>query len=246
VDDEPLALRGLRSLLRSEEDVAVVAECTDGEAALAAVASSGADVLFVDVQMPGLDGFEVVRAIPPEQRPLVVFVTAHAEFAHRAFDAHAVDYLLKPIDPDRLRESVARVRSARAARARPHVGPADGARPEPGRADDPRHFVVRVGARLAVVPHATVTRLVAEGNYVRVHAAAGAFVLRESLSRAAARLDPRAFLQVHRGAVVATAHIRELQSVRKGEYVVVLRDGTRVPSGPTYRSAIEAWLGSKC
>jgi two-component system LytT family response regulator len=221
VDDEPLVRERIRSLLAAHADVEVAAECGDGVAAVAAVDSQRPDAMFLDVRMPGLDGFDVLTAA--EHVPAVVFVTAYDEHALRAFDAHAVDYLLKPIDSQRFDVALARVRD------RLGRGPAADVRSLA--AELLRHrggssrLAVRTGSRIELIAVADVHWIEAAGNYVYLHLATSEHIMRETLKSLEARLDPAAFVRIHRSVIVNVDRISHLEPIEHGEYLVTLRDG---------------------
>jgi len=226
VDDEPLARERIRALLAGHADVEVAGECGDGFAAVAALDGLRPDAVFLDVQMPGLDGFEVLGAA--EHVPAVVFVTAYDEHALRAFDAHAVDYLLKPIDPRRFEVALARLRErlGRGAEAAADLRAlaADLAR---YRGWSTR-LAVRVDRRIDLVPVADIDWIEAAGNYVCLHIGGpgGAqHIMRETLKSLEGRLDPACFARIHRSAIVNLDRVAHLEPIEHGEYLVTLRDG---------------------
>jgi two-component system, LytTR family, response regulator len=225
VDDEPLARARLRRLLAGA-DVDVVAECGDGEAARRAIAEQPADLVLLDVEMPVSGGFALIDAVGAGAMPDVVFVTAHAEHAARAFDVRAVDYLLKPVRPERLAEALARVRSRRAA-------------PPPV----VERLAIRDGGRVTFVAVDDVERAEAAGNYVELHAAGRTFLMRETLSGLEQRLDAERFLRVHRRTIVRLDRVVAIEPAGGGEYVVSLRGGARVAAGRSYRGRLLAALG---
>jgi two-component system, LytTR family, response regulator len=244
VDDEPLARDRIRALLAREPDVEVVAECATGAEAIDAILSHEPALVFLDVQMPEVDGFGVVEGIGPARMPVTIFVTAFDDFALRAFEAHALDYLLKPFTEERFRSALERARrqvegrDARAAREALQTVLADLA----GRPDRPRRFPVRAGARIGFVDVESIDWIQADGNYVRLHTANGSHLLRESLSALEAQLDPREFLRIHRSTMVRLRAVQQLESLFKGEYLVILTDGTRLTSSRPYRAALERAL----
>ncbi|AHG89633.1 LytTr DNA-binding region [Gemmatirosa kalamazoonensis] len=259
VDDEPLVRRGLRTFLAAEPGVEVVGECRDGREALGAVRELSPDVMFLDVQMPELDGFGVLDALGPGDRPAVVFVTAFDAYAIRAFDVHAVDYLLKPFDEPRFRTALERARERVAARRGAAAGvasvPHDPSRVAldallaqlrgDGRVagDWLARIAVRETDRVTYVPVADVDWLEADDNYVRVHTRGGARLVRETLKALEARLDPRRFARIHRSAIVNLERVRELRPTFNGEYVVVLATGTRLTLSRGYRDAFFDRMG---
>jgi two-component system, LytTR family, response regulator len=226
VDDEPLGRLAVRQQLEGFPGADIVAECGDGASAVEAIVREAPDVLFLDVQMPGLSGFDVLERLGAEAVPAVVFVTAYDRFALRAFEAHAVDYLLKPIDPDRFREAY-----ARAAVAIEH----EGRERATGRLDAllarlAERLVVRENGRLHFVAVAAIEWVEAAGNYVKLHVGPEQHVMRQTVERLAARLGPERFVRIRRSALVNIAAIRALEPYGKGSYVVFLRDGTKLVS----------------
>ena len=256
VDDEPLGRRGIVSRLEKSDGVKVVAECANGRQAVEAVRRHRPDLLFLDVQMPGMDGFDVVAAIPGEERPHVVFVTAHDRHAVKAFRVHALDYLLKPIDDERFAETLSRaigeIERAResdvARRIAAVVGEMKGETPSPGPA--PRaaaaaaaaasasSWPVRSKGRVTLVRLADLDWVEAEGDYLRLHAGARAWLVRETMAAAEKRLPARKFLRIHRSTIVNVDRIRELSSFDNGDWGVRLQDGTQLRLSRTYRDAV--------
>ena len=242
VDDEPIARRGLLRLLRQEADIEVVGECGDGASAVAAIGALSPDLVFLDVQMPELDGFAVVETVGAERMPAVVFVTAFDQHALRAFDAQAVDYVLKPIDPERLRRALQRVR------ARLDAPDADFARrvTEVLRSIDrgslrpwPTRLAIRSDGRVRLLDIDEVDRMIAAGNYVEVHAGKDRHLLRETMASLEARLDPQRFIRISRAAIVSIARIREVQPLFNGDFVVLLDTGAQVNGSRRYRAALD-------
>ena len=244
VDDEPLARERLRVLLSAEPDVELVGECADGDEAVAAIRASAPDLVFLDVQMPGTGGLDVIREVGPERMPFVVFATAYDEYAIRAFEVNALDYLLKPFDGDRMRTALDRARERIAA---------DGVRLDPAvlrllhglrsPAAYPERLVVRTGTRYAVVRVADVDWMAAEDNYVRLHVGRESHLMRGTLTSLERTLDPRRFVRVHRSAMVNVDRVRSIESWGLGEYLLVLQDGTRVQSSRGYRDRVRDAFG---
>jgi two-component system LytT family response regulator len=248
-DDEPLARRGIRQLLEAHPDVIVAGECRNGRETVRALHSIAPDLVFLDVQMPQLDGFEVLRAYGPERMPAVVFVTAYDEFAVRAFETHALDYLVKPVSDARFAEAMRhvreRLRSERAlelagkleALLEMHEGRGVRAYPPkaggPGRANSPpqpvRRLVVPTAGGDLVLDASEIDWIQADDYYAAIYALGKRHLIRESLASLEQRLDPTRFVRVHRSAIVALDRVRELRSTGLAEWIVVLRDGTRVP-----------------
>lgn len=235
VDDEPHVLRLARDVLSTQADVAVVGEAGDGPAAIDAIEALRPDVVLLDVQMPGCDGFEVLAALEPERRPVVVFVTAFEQYALRAFEARAVDYLLKPFDDERLLSAVARARSW----VERGAADVDGLLDDVAGTRSRERFVVRQAGRVRVLPAHEVRWIEARGNYVHLHHAHGAFLLRETIRALADTLDPRRFVRVHRSAIVALPEVRELVRQDSGAHVLRLATGEEVPLGRSYRPQFE-------
>ena len=255
VDDEPLARRGLRQLLAAHPDVVVVGECRDGREALAALDALAPDLLFLDIQMPELDGFGVMReaiaARGAERMPVTVFLTAYEEFALDAFDVEALDYLVKPVSDERFEAAMRRVRRRLAARAA-EGGRADrDAAPEPPPvASDASDAADGAPARQLVIPTARgqlvvdvdeVEWVAAEDYYVAVHTGGRRYLLRESMASLEARLDPARFVRVHRSALVNVARVRAVRTA-EGETTLALRDGTRLPVSRRRRAALQRAL----
>jgi two-component system, LytTR family, response regulator len=242
VDDEPPARRRIRALLAGELDVEVIAECRDGREALTVIAAAQPDLVFLDVQMPEVDGLAVARGVGRNaggELPLVVFTTAHSQFAVPAFDVDAVDYLLKPFDPDRFRAAVARARERLGEIRRGADLPAP-AVPAPGTYLD--RLPVRMGTRICLVPVEEIEYCEAEANYVRVHTGGQSYLVRETLAGMEAKLDPARFLRIHRSLVVQVARVESLEPLFHGDYLVRLRSGARLTSGRTYRARLHQAL----
>ena len=246
VDDEPLCRERLRTLLEGDADVAVVGECGDGAEAVAALREGGCDLVFLDVQMPILDGLEVVEAVGPGRMPTVVFVTAYDRYALRAFEVQALDYLLKPFDRERFDKALARakahVRRDRSAEAsRQLLDLLKEARP------GPRHLerlVIKSGGRIFFLKAEEIDWIEAAGNYLRLHAAGETHLLRETMNALEERLDPARFLRIHRSTMVNIERVKEIQPLFHGDYVVLLRDGTELTLSRTYRQRVQEVLGS--
>lgn len=242
-DDEPLARERIRDLLAAHADVELIAECGDGPDAVRALATHRPDLLFLDVQMPGVDGFGVLAAFPADQLPRVVFITAYDDHAVRAFEVNAVDYLLKPVEPKRFDAALARVRE------RLGGGPA---RRDPALEavlDEMRRvrgyasrLVVRDGHRVSFVGTEEIDWIDAAGNYARLHVNGGVHLLREPLKTLEARLDPDRFLRVHRSTIVNVERITAVEPYFHGEYVLRLRDGARITSSRTHSARLRQLL----
>jgi two-component system LytT family response regulator len=242
-DDEPLARERLRTLLAAEPDVELVDECKDGVETAEALARHRPDVLFLDVQMPERDGFRLLDDLPPGIAPLVVFVTAYPEYAVRAFDAAAADYLLKPFDRERFARTMARVRER--LRGEPQLRAELAAlleqlRPQPSGLG---HIPVRAGQRTVLVRIEEIDWIESAGNYVTLHVGAQEHLLRETLSELQSRLSPRQFVRVHRTAIVNLDRIQALVPTPHGDHRLILRDGRELTLSRTYRARLEQLLG---
>ena len=252
VDDEPIARRGLRRLLEMRDDITIVGECANGNEALEQIRSQRIDLVFLDMQMPGLDGLGVFRAIGVQAMPCVVFVTAFDEHAIEAFALAATDYIVKPYTPERLAGAVTRalqrIREHRVVSAHEQLlhalGDAQERRVPLSEAPAfATRILVSVGPRSIVVPIADVTVAEADGYYVRVRTVAAQYVVRESLKDLEARLDPSDFFRVHRSALVRISSVRSLERVSHDRIVLVLADGSRVPVSRARRDAVVNALG---
>lgn len=228
-DDEPLARRRLRQLLDDAEDFEVVSEAADGQAAVEATRAASPDVVFLDVQMPALDGFAVLGAFG-DRSPYVVFVTAFPEHAHRAFDVDAVDYLVKPVTRARFATAMSRARRALGRDTTPAstlIEQVQRALQHPTTTHATRIFVPG-GRRDVIVPATSIDWLGADGAYVHVHETGRTHLLRDSLAAVLSRLDPRQFVQVHRSAAVNLDRVRETRRSADGGLSLVLTDGSRM------------------
>src|SRR5216683_6503998 len=225
-DDERLAREKLRLLLGSEPSVEVVAECDDGTQTVSAVRSCHPDLLLLDIQMPGLDGFQVLRKLSPPEMPVVIFTSAYDQYAIRAFEAHALDYLLKPFDQERLHRALERVRSElhkSQDRAITHRL-LDWMAQARTRSKCYRRLIIKAGGRVVFLDTDEIDWVEAAANYVKLHVGKESYVLREGIGRISERLDPNQFVRIHRSAIANVRKIKELQPCNSGEYIVVLKD----------------------
>lgn len=236
VDDEPLARDRLRGFLRAESAVEVIGECGSGTDAIAAIREKSPDLVFLDMQMPGCDGLQVVAELPEEKRPAIVFATAHERFAVDAFDLAAVDYLLKPFDRDRFQQALRRVQEF-LQRAREPEAPALPPAPKSDR------IAVKADGRLVFLKPEEIVRVEAADNYVMLHLGSGRLMLRETMTAIEARLGSAGFARVNRSAIVSLDQIREIQPAQHGDYTVVLRDGTRLPLSRSLRGQLDRFMG---
>ncbi|MGH7471309.1 MAG: LytR/AlgR family response regulator transcription factor [Longimicrobiales bacterium] len=249
IDDEPLARKRLRQFLGEYDDCTIVGECGDGREAIARIRELTPDLVFLDVQMPEVNGLDVLAALDPGERPLVVFVTAHDAFAVRAFEVHAVDYLLKPFDRDRFRGAYERARELfanRAAREQhtrlsallAETGRVDGGLdgPPPILRD---RILVKTGTRVLFLNPSDIDWVEAAGNYVRLHVGADEYIVRESITRLESMLGPGQFARVHRSTIVNLNRVRELRPWFSGEMIIVMHSGAELKLSRTYRKDLE-------
>jgi two-component system, LytTR family, response regulator len=241
VDDEPLARERLASLLQPLEDIELVGQCRDGEEAITAIHDLTPDLVFLDIQMPDLSGFDVIDAIGSDRMPLVVFVTAYDQHALRAFQVRALDYLLKPFDRDRFTEALQRARKQLERDETGDIGRRLLALVNDLRRDRPRaeRLVVKSGGRLFFLRADEIDWVEAAGNYVRLHVGNTSHLLRETMTAMESRLDPERFFRIHRCRIVNMDRIQELQPWLNGEYAVLLRTGTRLTLSRGYREKLQ-------
>ena len=244
-DDEPVALRRMRRLLRPAGDIEIVGECGDGASAVEAIRELKPDIVLLDVQMPELDGFGVVQALGAETLPAIIFVTAYDRYALRAFDVHALDYVLKPVDQERLLLALDRART----RITTHRHQTMDARMVALLEDltVQRRYLMRVPVRsergVRVVDLADVDLISAADNYVTLHVSGRGYLLRDTMIRLERQLDPTRFVRIHRSTIVQVDRIRELLPAFHGDYTVVLKDGTKLTLSRGYRPRVEEVLG---
>jgi two-component system LytT family response regulator len=244
-DDEPMANRRLLRFLRAEPDVEVVAECGSGAEAVEALRTRRVDLALLDVQMPALDGFGVIEQVGPERMPPVIFVTAYDAHALKAFEVHALDYLLKPFGRDRLQQCLDHARHQRDRQRAGELGKSllalvQDFKPEQKKQD---RLVVKSGGRVFFVRTDDIDWIEASGNYVRLHLKEQSYLFRETMNQMESRLDPHRFFRIHRSRIVNTERIKELQPWFNGEYVVLLHNGTQLRLSRSYREKLEERLG---
>ncbi|MFT3771645.1 MAG: LytTR family DNA-binding domain-containing protein [Minicystis sp.] len=244
VDDEPLARAAIRALCAEDPEIAVVGDCIGADAP-GLIERFGADLLFLDVQMPEVDGFQVLEALAPAPLPATIFVTAHDAYAVRAFEVHAIDYLLKPFDDARFFKALARakhvLRSAGAAAATEQILALLGERSkEKARGEGPvERFLVRARGRVVVVRANEVDWIEAADYYATLHAGGASHLVRQTMADLENSLDPRRFVRVHRGAIVNIDRVREVHPLFRGDCTLVLEDGTQVRLSRTRRGEFE-------
>ena len=244
-DDEPLARQRLRMLLEDIDWLEVVGEAKDGASATAAIQKLRPDLAFLDVEMPNGSGFDVIDSVGAAKMPFVVFVTAYDKYALKAFDVHAIDYLLKPFDRDRFRDALTRVRhqfervtggelERRLLQLVQDLTPAQ---------QRLERFVIKSGGRVFFVPTGEIDWIEAAGNYVKLHVGTDEHLFRETMNAIEAKLNPDAFFRIHRSHMVNVERIRELQPWFNGEYVVFLKNGTRLTLSRGYREKLQERIG---
>ena len=244
-DDEPLARRGTRACLASERDIEVIAECETGEDAVEAIRTHRPDLVILDIEMPGGNGFQVLEALPAGEMPVVVFITAHDRHALEAFETHAIDYLLKPVDPARFKIALERARAAVLYKEREDWPRRLAALLEDVKAP-PRYrtrLLVRATGRILLVPVVQLDWIEAAGNYARLHRGKTIHLIRETLSNLEQELDPAMFCRIHRSTIVNLERIREILPEGRGDQVLILHDGTRLDLSARHRGEIEGKLG---
>jgi two-component system, LytTR family, response regulator len=244
VDDERLARRGVVLRLGKFRDIEIVGECSDGLSAVEKILELSPDVVFLDIQMPGMDGFEVLRALPKENLPNVIFLTAYEQHALRAFEVNALDYLLKPVDDERFAAAVDRARNLGDSASR--VRMSERVLRMLGRDSEkyPSRFVVRTGSRLQIVHVEDIAWISAAGDYTELHVGSRCHLLRESMNSLEQKLDPVRFLRIHRSRIVRTDSIAELSAIDNREYLIKLTDGTLHRSSRTHADKLNQWLNT--
>jgi len=237
VDDEPLARDRLRSFLHAEPDVEIAGECGNGTEAIALIRSAAPNLVFLDMQMPGCNGLQVLAELPEDRRPAIVFATAYEKFAVDAFDVAAVDYLLKPFDRERFQQAMRRVREhvLRTREPQAVLPAATTAKPD--------RITVKADGRLVFLKPEEIVRVEAADNYVMLHLVSGRLMLRETMTAIEARLGTAVFARINRSAIVQLDQIREIQPAQHGDYTVVLRDGTKLPLSRSLRGQLDRFAG---
>jgi len=245
VDDEELARDRIQTLLEQQSDVEIVGVCTDGPSAVETIDRTQPDLVFLDVQMPGMNGFEVVDNLERTKLPAVVFVTAHDAHALKAFEIHALDFLLKPFDQTRFEKALER--------ARGQLNQSKGTTILDSRLvslleelHEERKYserlIVKSSGRVFFVRTEEIDWVEASGNYVKIHTKSDAHLLRESMKNMEAKLDPKTFVRIHRSAIVNIDHIKELEPWFHGEYIVIMRDGTRLTASRVFSDRLSALI----
>jgi two-component system, LytTR family, response regulator len=241
-DDEVLARQKLRQLLNDDRNVEVVGECATALETIELVRATNPELLFLDIHMPGMDGFDVIAALSSRretQAPQVIFTTAYDQYAVRAFEVNAVDYLLKPFTPERLRTAIQRVRE-QSREQQQQADQGNGASQAPSLYTN--RIIFKSRGRILFLPVTDIRWIGAEGNYVRLCTATETHLLRETMARLESRLDPRGFLRVHRSFIVNLKYVKEVRREGSGESVVVLDSGHKVALGRSYRAYLNEQL----
>jgi len=244
IDDMPLSRQRTRRYLTGEADVEIVGECGDGDAALQAIETLKPDLLLLDVQMPGMNGLELMEKIPEERRPAVVFITAFDEFAVPAFAAHAVDFLLKPFDRERVAKVLGRVREHLNAKSASASTPQTSVPASEHKGPYLNRVAVKSVGRTVFVAIDSVDWLETAGNYVSLHAGKDTHLVRETMNQIETQLDPAHFVRIHRSTMVRIEAIKEIQPLFNGDRAVILRDGSKLTMSRSYRDKAKAALGA--
>ena len=245
VDDEPLGRTVIREMLRRDPDFAVVGECANGHEAIAAISNERPDLVFLDVQMPEVDGFAVLAGLDAERLPMIIFVTAYDQYAVAAFEVHAVDYLLKPFDRERFGKALQRAKIQLQRESANDVSQRILALLEEQRAKTKclERLVIKHNGRVFFLKTEEIDWISAEGNYVNLHVKKDSYLLRETISSLEAQLDPQKFARIHRSQIVNIDRIRELRHWSHGEYQVILHDGVELMLSRSYREKLHSLLG---
>jgi two-component system, LytTR family, response regulator len=258
IDDEELAREGVRILLENFPDVEITGECANGFDAVSMIQEKEPDLVFLDVQMPVMDGFEVIEKIGADKMPLVIFVTAYDKYALRAFEIYAFDYLLKPIDDERFAETFQRAalrfgQSETGIRQQLAVlleelklqrGQRADNRPRPAAPEYPERIVVKTAKRIFFVGIEDVDYFKAADNYVEIHVGRKLHLIRETMTGLESRINPRQFVRINRSIIVNVKRIKELQPLFNGEFAVILQNGTELISSRRFRKNLDILLNS--
>ena len=245
VDDESLARKFIRRMLKDDQEVEIVGECRNGKDAVTMIARQNPDLVFLDVQMPEMDGFSVLEAVGVERLPEIIFTTAYEQYAIRAFELHALDYLLKPFDQSRFSDTMSH------AKERLHYRQLDDGRLQIGallenvrrRAQYLDRLIIKAGGRIRFVKTDDISWIEADDKYVHLHVGKSAQMVRQTLGAMETQLDPAKFLRIHRSAIVNIERIQELQPMFSGEHAVVMEDGTRLTLSRKYKDKLFELLG---
>lgn len=245
VDDESLARERIRDMLAADPEIEILADCANGQEAIEAIKYHAPDLIFLDVEMPGIDGFAVLEAIQPATLPVIIFVTAYDQYAVRAFEVYALDYLLKPFDRERFEKAVSRAKAHIQSEKSEHLtqrilNALEEIKTRPVHLE---RLVIKMNGHVFFVKAEEIDWLEAEGNYVRLHAGKESYLLRDTISALETQLDPKRFVRVHRSAIVNIDRIQELQPWFHGEYRIILREGVQLTLSRSYREKLHELLG---
>lgn len=245
VDDEALARKFIRRMLKEDSEVEIVGECNDGKSAVAMIQKHKPAIVFLDVQMPAMDGFAVLEAIGPEQLPEIIFTTAYEKYAIRAFELHALDYLLKPFDQARFRDAMRHARERLSQRQQEDGRLQISALLENVKAQSKylERLIIKSDGRISFLQVRDINWIEADDKYVHLHTAKGARMIRQTLSAMETQLDPKKFQRIHRSAIVNIERIKELEPTFNGEHVVHLEDGAKLTLSRSYREKLFELLG---
>lgn len=245
VDDEPLARSGVALRLRKFPEVEIVGECGDGSSAVEKIVQLSPDVVFLDVQMPGMDGFEVLRALPSDNLPSIIFLTAYEQHALRAFEVHALDYLLKPLDDARFARAVERAKQVQDTDSKIRMSERILRLLGENSGRYVSRFPVRTGSRIQLVLADEIDWIAAAGDYAELHSSGHVHLLRETMNSLEQKLDPAKFLRIHRSRIVRVTCVRELLAMENREYLVKLSDHSQHRSSRSYADRLQDWLSPK-
>jgi len=245
VDDESLARERLCDMLAADPQIQIIAECANGQEAIEAIQLHTPDLVFLDVEMPGIDGFGVREALPPESIPTTIFVTAYDQYAVRAFEVYALDYLLKPFDRERFEKALVRAKTQISSQrtdalSQRILSALEEIKTRPVHLE---RLVIKMNGHVFFIKAEEIDWLEAEGNYVRLHAGKESYLLRDTISALESQLDPKKFIRVHRSAIVNIDRITELQPWFHGEYRIILTEGVQLTLSRTYREKLHELLG---
>jgi two-component system, LytTR family, response regulator len=252
IDDEPLAREGIRSLLSHESDIHIAGECSSGREALKEILEKKPSLIFLDIQMPEMNGFDVLAQLDEEKLPYVIFVTAYDQYALRAFEVYALDYLLKPIDEERFTRTLQRARAQIEHRLNSDLN--EGLRAliqqfasntSEGVSNYLERMMIKTDGRVFFLVTDEIDWIEAQGNYVMLHVGKESYLLRDAISKVEVQLNPRKFLRIHRSTIVNIDRVKELQSLFHGDYRVLLKDGTKLLLSRRYRWKARASLGKE-
>src|ERR1700742_2338884 len=245
IDDEPLARERLRDMLAADSRIDIIGECVNGEQAIESIQQLSPDLVFLDVEMPGKDGFAVLESLDPERLPVIIFVTAYDQYAVRAFEFQAIDYMLKPFDQERfdkaLSRAVANIQNDKSENLTARIlQTLEEMKTRPVHLE---RLVIKMNGHVFFVKTDDIDWLEAEGNYVRLHAGKESYLLRDTITALESQLDPRKFVRVHRSAIVNIDRIQELQPWFHGEYRIILREGVQLTLSRSYRERLHEAIG---